>query len=236
MNILKVFNKKIEDIIQKEEALTILLIGSGATKNEKDFHKLKDIDLLIITNQGGFEREVVEIDNVKFDISYISFDALKKIVSEGVPFIINALKRYKCIYNKCKDVTIFLNKVKLISLKPKTISKEEIDYIRFSLFQSYEDILARKNDEGNYIFLTNNLFKDILTSYFKLNNFWVPKDKKILKELKAIDCNLYKMSKGFLKENNNYLKVNILKELIEYLLEPFGGVKRYWEKGRFPLK
>ena len=40
----KIYDKRIQEIIEGEKVLSILLIGAGAKIEEKDFNTLKDID------------------------------------------------------------------------------------------------------------------------------------------------------------------------------------------------
>jgi hypothetical protein len=82
----------------------------------------------------------------------------------------------------------------------------------------------------------NNLFKNILVSYFQLHNLWVPKDKKILAKLQKIDYNLYCLCQRFIGEREVGQKLDMLLEIMSYVLRPFGGVMKYWRRGKFPLK
>jgi hypothetical protein len=238
MDILNIFNGKIKEIVFQEEALCLLLIGEGAEIERKDFNQLNDIDLFaIIEDINDFEREVYELKGVKFDISYISLELLKKGVSERWPFIINSLHNYKYIYNESEEIDNLLNKIRLIyNSGPRPMKMNEIDYIRFKLYQEYDDMLARKEDKLNLIFLMNNLFKNILVSYFQLHNLWVPKDKKILAKLQKIDYNLYCLCQRFIGEREVGQKLDMLLEIMSYVLRPFGGVMKYWRRGKFPLK
>ncbi|SHK01835.1 hypothetical protein SAMN02745883_01067 [Caminicella sporogenes DSM 14501] len=238
MEVIDVFNKKVKEIILKENVYCVLLIGAGAKTEFENFYLLNDIDLFIITkDRNCFEREVVDIDGVSFDISYMSLDLLKKSILEKNSLIITALSNYKCIYNIGTKIDKLLDEIKRIYiLGPEPIRREELDYIRFKLFKDYEDILTRLDDEITACFLVNNLFKSILISYFKLNRIWIPKDKKILREIEKLDLDLFSVCKEFLQENSINKKITILLEILDYVLKPFGGYLKYWNRGKFLLK
>lgn len=238
MEIQKIIDKKIEEIISKENTLCILIIGAGAKIEKEKFHLLNDIDLfVIIKDSNNFEREVVSINGVKFDISYMSLDLFEKSVSEKWPLIAKMLSNYKKVYQSDNKISELLYTIhKIYWSGPKAIDINEIDYIRFKLYQDYEDILTRLDDKINSLFLMNNLFKNILVSHFKLNNLWVPKDKKILNILYEIDNDLFSLCNSFIMENNIEKKLDLLSEILRYVLIPFGGCLKHWEKGKFPVK
>ncbi|MGI6226441.1 MAG: hypothetical protein ACOYJ1_09320, partial [Peptococcales bacterium] len=94
----------------------------------------------------------------------------------------------------------------------------------------------RQDEYLNAIFLANNLFKEILVVYFKLNNEWVPKDKKLLAQVKLRSEELNNLCMSFLNEKNIEKKLTLLEGVIKYVLNPWGGKLKYWPKGIFPLK
>ncbi|WP_425446699.1 hypothetical protein [Dethiothermospora halolimnae] len=237
MNILKIYKDKIEEIKSNTSALSIILVGSAVNTRDEDFDKLKDIDMFIITNDNSFQREVVNIDNIEFDISYMPKNLLKIGIEEKWPFLINALSKYKIIYNKIDDMELLLEKISYIYKKgPDSMDRQEVDYIRFNLFQKFEDMMVRREDEVNFQFLVHSLLNDILIAYLKINNIWIPKDKKILAVIKKNDNDLYNMCKNFILEYKQDRKIILLDKILSYVLMPVGGRLKYWEKGNFPLK
>lgn len=237
INILEIFEKKIKNIIEDEKVLSILLIGAGAKLKKDDFNMLKDMDLFVITDEGfDFEREVIMFEGVLFDISYMSYNTFKSAIIDRIPFLISSLQSYKIIYNINKDLKAFLDQIKIIYQNgPEKLKEHDIAYIRFKLCQDMEDIYFRREDAINSRFLMNNLFHSILNSYFKLQGYWVPKDKKLLKNIQKLDEILYNLSVGFIEEENSYKKLEKLRNILDYVLKPYGGVNTFWKRGKFPL-
>lgn len=237
MNKEKIYNRRIKEIIGNERVLSILLIGASARAEKVDFNSLRDIDLFVITDENyGFEREVIDIEGMLFDISYMSLESFKKGIDDKITFLINSLQSYRLIYNIDINLEKLLNKLKSIYKEgPIRLEAEEIDYIRFKLYQDYGDILSRKEDILNTIFLMNKLFYDILISYFKLNGYWIPKDKKLLNRIQNIDDILYNLGTDFIKEEDLEVKLRELYNILDYTLKPHGGVIKFWKKGKFPL-
>lgn len=237
MDIKKIFDNKIKDVLEGEKVLSILLIGAGAKVEKEDFHTLRDIDIFVITDEDyEYERELITVEGVLFDISYMSLNAFKKAIDDEIPFLINSLQSYKFVYNINKDLIELLDKIKYVYRRgPKELEKDEIDYIRFKLYQDFEDILTRKEDMLNIGFLTNNLFYNVLTSYFKLHRYWIPKDKKILNNIQKFDDILYNLCIDFIKKEELDAKIEILNKIINYVLKPYGGAIKFWKRGKFLL-
>lgn len=237
MNKRKAYEEKVEKIIENEKVISILLIGAGARVKYDEFETLRDIDLFVITEEDyDFQREVIETYGVSFDISYMSIKAFKRGIDEQLIFLINSLQSCTIVYNTNEALEELLNKIKFLYEKgPAKLKKAESDYIRFKLYQDYVDILSRKEDRMNVLFLMNNLFYNILISYFKLNSFWIPKDKKILNYIQNIDNILYNLCIDFIEEDDSNLKLKKLDEILEYVLKSHGGAMVDWKKGKFPL-
>lgn len=237
MEIEKIFQKKIKSILEYENVLSILLIGAGAKIGKEDFNTLRDIDLFVITDEAyEFERELAIIEGVLFDVSYMSLNALKNAINDETPFLINSLQNYKFVYNINMDLIELLHKIQYVYKRgPQKLEKDEIDYIRFKLHQDFEDILNRKEDMINAGFLANNLFYNVLTSYFRLHSYWIPKDKKILNNIQKFDEILYNLCIDFTKEEELNAKIKVLNKIITYVLKPYGGVVKFWKRGKFLL-
>ncbi|SHJ97758.1 hypothetical protein [Paramaledivibacter caminithermalis] len=236
MKIKEIFDKKIKNILEGEKVLSILLIGAGANIEEEDFHTLRDIDLFVITHgKYEFERELITVDGVLFDVSYMSYNSFEKAIYDETPFLINSLQSYKFVYNIDKDLAKLLDKIRYLYKRgPQKLKKDEIDYIRFKLYQDFTDILGRKEDLINTEFLMNNLFYNILTYYYKLHGYWIPKDKKILKDIQKIDKVLYNLSIDFIGEELDK-KIEKLNTIMNYVLKPYGGVVKFWKRNSFPI-
>jgi len=228
--------QEMEKLIKDQAIQGIVLIGSAVDKT--NFKELNDLDLFVITKTNtDFAREVFDKGGIKFDLSYISLDLLKKGIKERWLFLINSFFKYKIIYTRNKEIEELLAIItQICQAGPKALSAEEIQYLRFKLYQDFQDIINRKDDKLNSIFLVHNLFKEILTAYFQLNNFWLPKEKKMLTVIAEKDKQLYTLSKNFLEELTIERKIEKLWTTLAYVLEPFEGFLAKWPKGKFPIK
>jgi hypothetical protein len=240
MDIYKILQQEINRIASTQTGQAIFLVGSAVDAVDMeiiDLEKIKDIDIFVITpGENHFQREVLEKEGIKFDISYLPLDLLKKGIQEKWALVISVLAKAKLIYGENQEIIRLVKEISNIYLSgPGPLTQEEMKYIRFKLYQDYEDILYRKSDHSIVKFLAYNLFREILVTYFKLNEKWVPKDKKILKIIKKEEQMLYNLCNQFLEEENTEKILQILLTILEYVLNPFGGVLRYWPKGKFPL-
>lgn len=228
--------KEIEKISKSQSILAVILVGSAAFSD--NLCSAKDIDIFVILSDGEtLEREVKERERVIFDITYLPIALLKQGIKEKWPFLIHGLWRNRPIVIKDTQINSLLDDIYALYLQgPGMLAEEEVKYIRFKLNQAYEDLLIRKDDSLNFRFLAHNLFKEVLTNYFRLNNQWVPRDKKMLDEVKIKNQDLHIICAYFLEEENADKNLSYLENMIKYVLNPFGGKQKYWSKGEFPLK
>lgn len=216
----------------------ILLIGAGAKVAKEELEYLNDLDFLVITTKNrSYQREIGQRGKIRVDISYIPLALLYTGLEEKWPWLLSALVHNKILFKRGDGLDEVIKKgVRVYSLGPRALEDMEIRYLRFSLYQSYLDLMQRRGDSLNSLFLAQNLFKEALVAYFKLNKRWVPKDKKILESISGADPKLFQLSESFLETQDMNQKIFILKNILNHILEPFGGVLQHWKKGEFPLK
>jgi len=233
---LPLIKKEIEKLAKDPGVSAVILAGSAAVAD--DLSSCKDIDIFVILSAGeSLEREVIEKENIIWDITYLPQRLLKQGIKEKWPFLIHGLKNNKPLFIGSGEINLELARIQEIYQKgPGVLTEEEIKYIRFKLTQDYEDLLKRKNDLVNGRFLAQNLLREIFSAYFRLNNQWEPRAKKLLAELKLKNPDLYNLALNFLAEKNMEKNLVQLKDMIKYVLNPFGGRLKYWPKGKFPLK
>ncbi|MDS1029730.1 hypothetical protein RDV78_04310 [Bacillota bacterium LX-D] len=228
---------ELDQILALESPLAVLLIGAAATENLSALQLLNDLDFLVITEKSQyFERSVYTKNQIKYDISYLPVELLYKGMEENWLFLRNIFKHYQVIYQKPPWVEEILTKVQKWLQEPLRITDEEIRYLRFTLTQSWEDLVNRQEDLLNAIYLAHTLLNSILQAYFQLHQLDAPKNKKILAAIKKIDPSLFELCQSFLLEGEQNLKLEKLHEILNYVLTPFGGKLTTWAKGKFPLR
>lgn len=228
--------RKIDSFTKNQTVLAVYLVGGAAATENLD--TLRDIDIFIILAYGqNLEREVVEQEGKIWDITYLPLELLKQGIKEKWPFLILSLGQNRPIKVVEKRVSPLLAEIyQLFQEGPGSLAEEEIKYLRFKLTQEYDNLLNRKDDYLNAEFLAHNLFREVLVSYFKLNNEWVPPDKKMLSQVRRKNQELYNLCVDFLAEGKRAKSLCILKSMLEYVLNPFGGQLKFWSKGEFPLE
>ena len=138
----------IDKIIEDENPVAILLVGSAVKTSQKELEKLRDVDIFVIIDKDSFYREVINKEDIEFDISYLPIELMKKAISSRTSSLINVLYNSKVIFKSSTTIENYLNEIKNIYLEgPKHLDESEIKYIRFRLNQMYETILSKKADE-----------------------------------------------------------------------------------------
>ena len=232
------FNKKISTIVEKDKPCGILLVGSLARMSNMEIDKARDIDIFVIVDKAEFRREVINLEGLEFDVSYMPLNLLELSITKRISSIICVLAKSKILYKSNNILEEYLERIKTIYEKgPFTLDDYNINYIRFKLTQSYLTVKSRMQDRINFEFLSGVFIKELLNSYFKLNKIWMPPDKRMLNSIE--DRKLLEMIEEFYsindKDNLIESKLRKLEYLLDYIIEPFGGKLLLWEKGSYPF-
>lgn len=218
------------------EILCVLLVGSAAEETEK-LERQKDVDLLVVRRgEDLFCREVQSRDGLVLDISYLSLKDLEQMVHKDNHHWIRLLARSRSLYKSCPESTAPVQKAKDLYFDgPDALTAEDIRYQRFQLTNVYEDLQHGADHETEAEFLANLFLIEALRVYFRLNGQWVPRDKKLLKTLFETDIILYELMKAALRERKVSRRIHLCQDILQYVLMPFGGAQKHWEKGACPL-
>jgi len=197
---------------------------------------LGDIDLLFIYDDNReFEREVDFKYNLKFDISFISYNDIIRMLNENDSLWKDILSKVDLIYKKDSNLSDkIIDRIKNIDFYIH-LDKIEIDYIRFKLYEYYTIMNSKKYFDYEKKFLLNNYLKESIEFYFTLNKIHKPNSKKILKKLEEIDSSVYSVVKNILIENDIKIKIELLNELFNIMLKDYGGYLKVWKKGNYPI-
>jgi len=205
-NIYKTYKEEIELINSNDNVNSILLVGSSKNINfELDYNFINDIDIFIIVKEGPYQERIIkERNGIEFDINYFSIKGVYKFIEEKEYFFLKEMKDAKVIYNKDKNLNNIISLCRVEYDKgPKLLSEDEKKFIKIETLSKLERLKIKdKYEEFEYKFLINAYLKDLIISFFNINNKWVPKDKKIIATIKQEDIVLYDLVK---KVNQNYL-------------------------------
>ena len=216
-SIYNIYNEKIKKIINNENTKAIYLVGSSKNVDlQSDNVCVNDIDLFVFVKNGDEQTRVVKnIKNIEFDINYFSEKGVEKFIENKEYFFLKEMKNPNVVYDKfnISDDIINLCKNKFIE-GPDKLSNEDISLLESNIYAKISDLKNKeKFDNFEYEFLTNLYLKDIIVGYFIINNKWIPKDKKLLKNLKNENLELFKLCKVAI-EKYNY---NELEKVYKYI-------------------
>lgn len=205
-SIYKTYKEEIELINSNDNVNSILLVGSSKNINfELDYNFINDIDIFIIVKEGPYQERIIkERNGIEFDINYFSIKGVYKFIEEKEYFFLKEMKDAKVIYNKDKNLNNIISLCRVEYDKgPKLLSEDEKKFIKIETLSKLERLkIKHKYEEFEYKFLINAYLKDLIISFFNINNKWIPKDKKLIATIKQEDIVLYDLVK---KVNQNYL-------------------------------
>ena len=227
----------IDKVTQDESVLSVSLIGAAADEVPLVISRLNDLDLLVVRKtEDPFTREVIDHNGLPLDISYVSLNDLERMSQKDNHQWVRILAKSKNIYKSSTEAAPFFQRARDIYFDgPDALTVEDINYCRFLLTHLYEDLAARADNEMEAEFLSGLFILEALRTYFKINNAWIPRDKKLLKALFQTDLILYELTKSTLKEKKLRKKINSCRDILHYILKPYGGTLERWERGAYPL-
>lgn len=214
-----IYNKELEKIIKDSNTISVFLVGSSKNVDFKSKNpNINDIDVFVFVNQGEDQVRIIkEIDNIQFDINYFSRNGLKKLMDSKEYFFLKEMKEAIIIYDKHKTasniVTLckrkFLEGPNILSIDEKLFLKTEIES-KLSKLENKD-----KYETFEYDFICKALLKEMIITYFKVHDKWIPKDKKLLKTLKEEEPKLYSLLEDYYNESNHKALIKIYNYVFE---------------------
>lgn len=226
----------IEEIQQDDSVLSVSIIGSGARKLDA-LDQVHDIDLFVVKEcSNGFEREVKSIEGREFDISYIDVDDLNKLIVKDNHFWLNILSKARHLYKKNSLIEGYFQLANRLYLNgPSALTDSEITYLRFKMTKQVEDLEHRLDDSITFQHLANVYLPEMMRAYFKLQNTWVPRDKRILDYIFNADLVLYELVKASYKAQSAAEHLRLIDDVALYILKPYGGKIHFLERCKLPI-
>lgn len=219
ISIYKIYNEEIKNIINDSKVTSILLVGSAKNLDlSLDDIQINDIDIFVTTKEGpDQERIIKDINGIEFDINYFSNEGVNKFIENKEYFFLKEMKEAKIIYDKNKDINKIIELCNTEYNKgPKSLTQNEKSFLKMEILSKIERLKQReKYEDFEYKFLINIYLKDIIESFFKINDKWIPKDKKMMSVLKKEEIQLFNFVK---KVNENYLYEDLL-NVYKYVFE-----------------
>jgi predicted nucleotidyltransferase len=231
-----ILSEVVETLKSDENILSVSLIGSATTKMES-LEKVSDIDLFVVKEtSNGFEREVRVVGGKEFDISYIDVDDLNKLIIKDNHFWINILSRAKHLFKRNTLIEGYFQLANKIYVNgPTALTENEVKYLRFKLTKKLEDLEYRLDKPVAFQYLCGVYLPEMLTAYFRMQNTWVPRDKKLMDLLFDVDTILYELVKASYKAETAKEHLHLIDDIVIYILKPYGGKLAQLERCHLPI-
>ena len=210
---------EIEKLKQNSNTIAVFLVGSAKNIDLKlADNNINDIDIFVFVNQGENQvREIKRIEGIEFDINYFSRRGFKHLMDNKEYFFLNGMKDAKVIFDRNNTATGIIQLCRTKYQEgPNQISEGEKCFLKSEMESSINRLKNKeKFDLFEYEFLVNLYLKELIVGYFTINNKWIPKDKKLLKELKKENSYLYDLVNE-IKGEEKYEK---LLEIYDYIFK-----------------
>jgi hypothetical protein len=220
--------------------VAIFLVGKAVAVSEDEYHKLSDVDLVVVRlAESPFERQIEDVNGLSMDISYISLGDLKtQIVLENHVWLEVAAKGSVIHVQEWFSgalVDIREDASSIISRGPKRPDSNEIAFLRYTAGQSLVDLGKRSEGDIEFEYLAWNLIEDLIRISFRLGAIWPVKPKKQLMNVERHDPELHAIIGGFTRSSEKRVKLELLQKMARHVLEPVGGTTLTFAKGIYPL-
>lgn len=234
---MQTLEKLIENLKNQKEVDAVLLVGSKASGEEKEY---SDIDLAVIfkENKEKLFSLFQFIDNRPADIFFYDITQLQKLLNDEIipantmdGVLISWLEKGNVLFDKSGTLTSF--KSKFNDLREKLeVPKMEIDRWDSLINSAY--ITNKRYFESNNLeyheILGIKLLQDlynIFMGYFEFRNIPWTGEKQMLKYLKEKDTEFYSLYSACLKSSSLQEKFSIYSDLVKKV---FGGGYGIWDK------
>ncbi|MGL5693450.1 MAG: hypothetical protein ACRCXA_05180 [Peptostreptococcaceae bacterium] len=215
----EICKSEIEKIKQNSNTISVFLVGSAKNIDSNTVDtSINDVDIFVFVNQGEDQsREIKRIEGIEFDINYFSRRGFKKLIDNREYFFLKEMKDAKVIFDRNNTASGIIQLCRTKYLEGPSITSHEEKYFIKSEIESSLNRLKNKEkfEKFEYEFLVNLYLKDLIVGYFIINNKWIPKDKKLFKELKIENQHLYELVIGVSGEE----KYEQLLEIYDYIFK-----------------
>ena len=196
--IYEIYKLEIERLKKNSNTISVFLVGSSKNIDlSLNDNSINDIDIFVFVNQGENQvREIKKVEGIEFDINYFSRRGFKHLIDSKEYFFLNGMKDAKVIFDRNNTATGIIQLCKeKYKEGPNKISDGEICFLKTEIESNINRLKNKeKFDLFEYEFLVNLYLKELIVGYFTINNKWIPKDKKLFKELKKEDIYLYNLA------------------------------------------
>ncbi|MCK4649350.1 hypothetical protein KAT51_07485 [bacterium] len=185
------------------------------------------LEFYILVDRENMERERKEfLRKTEIKINIISIEqAAKKIFRKLSRKLIRDFSNGSLLYSNKREVSLIKSYAREIRKQKFSFSRANWQILwRWHLAQLLKGIeKSMPTDELLALLLMNFTFYKGLFFYSKINGWYEKEGIKTLWKLKIEDEFLYQLCKEYLHESYRKEKFKILKKVISYILEPYGG-------------
>lgn len=216
--------KLVKHYAAKDHVMGVIVFGShglGWAKPDSD------VDLYIVTERSGKILEKRFVDGVEFGIEFVNFtDVYRGILTRRNTSYWRNFKESKILFSRHPSVPFMVEMASMLfTAGMPPLPPDYIILYRKRLYHILEDgdELLEKGDIPGLLYNDNLLFCDTIKKWFRLHNWLDTKRTYVMREIKEKDEYLYDLCAEYLLERDAAKKHETLRNIIVYVLEPYGG-------------
>ena len=233
----KAAEKVVNDLKKREDLLGVIIFGSVVEKTPKP---TSDLDLLVIVSSFDWGIKCFKIDGITVELFIRSILKVFNDIFYGEnELIVRNIGAGKIYYTKENSIIFPLKKFAEDRYRkgPPPCDETYIFLMRLMYTNAIDEVKRKCKDSTETLYLLNWILSKAIVDYYRLQCVWLPKWSYLILDLKERDKFLYERCRHFLTEIDLERKYQSVKEIVEYVLKPFGGYtpeewKMIWSDGK----
>lgn len=195
-----------------------------------------DLDIIAITTSvESFSQRIQDyVSDTFYELFMYSEQGLKESFSKGDYHDMHMVAFGYCIFGDEKTFANIKKEARRLFLKgPEVVSREDIKFQKYLLWDSYCDIIDILEFSPDLaLSMMHETFWVALSIFYKENKVWFPKRKNILTSLSDIDQSLHKKVKSFLEQSDSKKSFDKFKIVTQHIVDPYNLDKPFIWKSK----
>ncbi|KZN35953.1 hypothetical protein N480_18355 [Pseudoalteromonas luteoviolacea S2607] len=201
------------------------ILGHGSYFNGR-FTENSDIDLIILSKSDSYEKTIINIGGIDFEVMHINIRRLMKIMEFRASDFTRSVSDSSLVFDKNGFGQKVITKAQTHCALGSSLV-DDMKYINQSRSLTRTllfDLKDALDDPMSFQLMHIQLIQLIYRFICLEEKSWEKSSKKVFKDIKTLRPNTYKKIQTSLKESDLSIKLDIIEDLITESLAPFGGI------------
>jgi len=209
---------EIVEYVKKEPTVIGALIFGSYARNPEGKHN--DIDVLVATNANWKKRESITIQELHVEVFYNNINEIKKELNHPFELDRNSWFEYtKILFDTNNKIQELINYAQ--NTTKQKLANFNKNWWQYKIGDTLQD-LQNETNPNQKAFLSQCLFRDIITTFFLSKHTLPPKDNYCIKKIELIDKKFSNIANKFTQTANLDEQEQLICKMLNYLEKDLG--------------